>query len=181
MDHRSRAWVRHRLRTLAALELLNIPLQYVVWFNVLNLPATTPNLTGFALFALLLLEGALYWWLKLRRTDVGFFRLIRWCNLVLLPTGLLYTAWSVAQHPGSGTIVGLVFALAGLLEHINYFHVQLMYDTPADLRWLFTRGFRRSHLSRDLTRTTRAATAPAQPAQYEAPLAPEPPAPDRTD
>ncbi|GAA2827131.1 hypothetical protein [Kribbella solani] len=181
MNHRSRAWVTHRLRTLAALELLNIPLQYVVWFHLLNLPTTTPNLTGFALFALLLLEGALYWWLKLHRTGVGFFRQLRWCNVVLLTGGLVYTAWSVAQNPGSGTVVGLLFALAGVLEHINYFHVQLMYDTQADLRWLFTRGFRRSHLSRDLTRTTRVATAPGRPARYEAPVAPEPPARDRTD
>ncbi|GAA1775939.1 hypothetical protein [Actinomadura chokoriensis] len=32
----------------------------------------------------------------------------------------------------------------------HYFHVQLMYDTGEDVRYLRSRGLRRAHLARDL-------------------------------
>jgi hypothetical protein len=37
-----------------------------------------------------------------------------------------------------------------VFEHVNYFHVQLMYDTRADVRRLRASGLRRSHLAADL-------------------------------
>jgi hypothetical protein len=39
------------------LELANIPLQFVIWFRIIDLPVTAPNIVGFALFAILLVEG----------------------------------------------------------------------------------------------------------------------------
>ncbi len=65
MHPRSRAWVRRRLRSLALWELANIPLQFVIWFSLIDLPVTAPNLIGFALFAILLVQGAAYWTAKL--------------------------------------------------------------------------------------------------------------------
>ncbi|MGW7683895.1 hypothetical protein ACWGID_24360 [Kribbella sp. NPDC054772] len=159
MEHRSRAWITRRLRSLATLELLNIPLQYVVWFRIVDLPGTVPNLVGFALFALLLAQGATYWSAKLRQLPgeplpgARWFSLARRWNVLVLAAGLLFVLAAVVRDPGATTVVGLVFAVVAVLEYVNYFHTQLMYDTPADLRQLFSRGLRRSHLARDLART----------------------------
>ncbi|WP_067810732.1 hypothetical protein [Actinomadura kijaniata] len=158
MDHRSR--IRRRLRSLAGLELFNIPFQAAVWFGSLGLPLTAANATGFALVALVLLEGAAYWAAKLRRLRAPggplpfatAFASARLANPPLLAAGVAFTTWSVVMDPGAGTIPGLGFAVFGVLEHVNYFHTQLMYDTREDLRHLRSKGFRRSHLARDLER-----------------------------
>lgn len=143
-----RAHVRRRLRTLASLELINIPLWAWVTFGALDLTATAPNLVGFGLFALLLLQGAAYWLAKLRQTGrtvpgLWFFRAARLINPALLLAGLLLTAMTQSWP-------GLFFAAFAALEHINYFHIQLMHDTRADLHRLAHHGLRRSHLARDL-------------------------------
>ncbi|GAB7040692.1 MULTISPECIES: hypothetical protein [Catenuloplanes] len=140
--------VRRRLRSLALLELVNIPLWAWVTFGVLDVAGTVPNLVGFALFALLLVQGAAYWLAKLRQTGrtvpgLRFFRAARLVNPALLVAGLLVTA-------GTRAWPGLFFAVFAVLEHVNYFHVQLMHDTRADLRRLTRHGLRRSHLARDL-------------------------------
>ncbi|MFI6800060.1 hypothetical protein [Streptosporangium canum] len=158
MDHRSRLWVQRRLRSLVWLELFNIPLQAVVWFGVVGFPVTAGNSVGFALFALLLLEGAGYWSAKLRQITTrnrvlpgaGAFLVARRGNVAVLVAGLLFIAWTVMIDPGAGSWPGLGFGLFAVLEHVNYFHVQLMYDTAEDLRYLRSRGLRRAHLARDL-------------------------------
>jgi hypothetical protein len=145
------------------LEAANIPLQAVIWFGVLGLPASAVNAVGFGLFTLLLIEGAAYWAVKLRRLSApreplpgrSAFAFARMANVPILAAGVLLTAWSTAADPGAATIPGLVFALFAALEHVNYFHVQLSYDTREDLRHLFARGLRRSHLSRDLALSLR--------------------------
>ncbi|WP_245793806.1 hypothetical protein [Streptomyces pini] len=176
MENRSRARVRRRLRSLAALELLNVPLQAFLWFGMLFLPVTAANTVGFGLFVLLLLEGAGYWLAKLRQIEApgaplpaaGVFAAARTANAVLLAAGVLFTARAVADDPGSGTWPGLGFALFAVLEHVNYFHLQLMYDTAADLRMLRRHGPRRSHLSRDL------AAARDRRSRKPSPASPEP-------
>ncbi|MER5323898.1 hypothetical protein [Streptosporangium roseum] len=158
MDHRSRAWAQRRLRSLAWLELLNIPLQAVIWFGKVGFPVTAANSVGFALFALLLLEGAGYWAAKLRQIatrnrslpGAGAFVVARRGNVAVLVAGLLFIVWAVVVDPGAGSWPGLGFGLFAVLEHVNYFHVQLMYDTAEDLRYLRSRGLRRAHLARDL-------------------------------
>ncbi|SDK55375.1 hypothetical protein SAMN05216298_0521 [Glycomyces sambucus] len=152
--------MRARLRSLASLELLNIPLQAFIWFGLLGLPANPANLAGFAAFALLLLEGAAYWTAKRRQIDTGaadlpwtpLFAFALRANPVVLAAAVLFTGWSAVADPGAGSFPGLGFALFAALEHVNYFHVQLMYDNPADLRRLSRHGLVRSHLSRDLSR-----------------------------
>ncbi|MBP2402953.1 hypothetical protein SNS2_1565 [Streptomyces netropsis] len=47
---------------------------------------------------------------------------------------------------------GLCFALFAVLEHVNHFHTQLMYDTAEDRRALRENGLRRAHPARDLDR-----------------------------
>ena len=158
-----RQTVRRRLRSLAALELTNIPLQGVVWFGLVGLPASTPNLVGFGLFALLLIEGAAYWMAKLRQITVrrrhipavAAFRTARIVNPLLLAAGLVATGYAVAVDPGRASWPGLAFALFAVLEHVNYFYVQLMHDTRADLHRLWSVGLRASHLARDITAAQR--------------------------
>ncbi|NRQ38634.1 hypothetical protein HII36_43450 [Nonomuraea sp. NN258] len=158
MRHHSRSWIKQRLRLLASLELFNIPLQAAIWFGMIGLPVSVANALGFALFALLLVEGAGYWFAKLRHLGArggplpgaGAFAVARGANVAVLTIGLLFLAWTVATDPGSGSVPGLLFGLFAVLEHVNYFHVQLMYDTVEDLRYLRSRGLRRAHLARDL-------------------------------
>jgi hypothetical protein len=160
VNRRTGAQVRQRLRSLLILELFNIPFQAGIWFGVIGLPVTVANAVGFGLFTLLLVEGAGYWWAKLRQLErrpgrlpgLKIFKAARLANLPILFAGVAWTMWSVIADPGAGSIPGLVFALMATLEHVNYFHVQLMYDNAADLRYLFRHGLRRAHLSRDLVR-----------------------------
>lgn len=162
MNNRSRAWIRRRLRSLVVLELFNIPLQAALWFGVTGLPVTVPNAVGFALFALFLVEGAAYWLAKLRRLaapgtplpGVRAFAALRVINMPVLAAGVLFTLWATVDDPGSASVPGLCFALFAVLEHVNYFHTQLMYDTAEDRRHLRAHGLRRAHLARDLERGT---------------------------
>ncbi|MEH1125288.1 hypothetical protein [Micromonospora sp. CPCC 206061] len=151
--------LRRRLRSLAAMELVNIPLQGVVWFGLAGLPATLPNLVGFGLFAALLIEGAAYWAAKLhqlrrrrRLPGLSAFRAARAINPPFLATGVVITGYAAATDPGRVSWPGLVFALFACLEHVNYFHVQLMHDTLSDLRRFRSVGLRPSHLARDIAR-----------------------------
>ncbi|WP_246001450.1 hypothetical protein [Allorhizocola rhizosphaerae] len=150
--------VTRRMRNLATLELWNIPLWAAIWFGLWHFPLTAANVVGFALFALLLVQGAAYWLLKLhqlrsRRPDlpgVGAFRVLRVVNLPIIAGALVVTAHAAVASPGRASWLGLGLAIFGALEHVNYFHVQLMHDTAADLRRLRQVGLRRSHLARDL-------------------------------
>ncbi|WP_411109929.1 hypothetical protein [Streptomyces sp. c-19] len=162
------ARVRRRLRSLAVGELVNVPLQAAVWFGVVGVPVTAANILGFALVTLLLLEGAAYWTVKLRALSAGgaaplpgasVFAAARVANLVLLGLGVPLTVLAVADAPGTGTIPGLLFTLFAVLEHVNYFHTQLMYDTPEDRRGRRRNGRRRAHLARDLERARKLRTA----------------------
>ncbi|WP_346108969.1 hypothetical protein [Nonomuraea maheshkhaliensis] len=108
MHHRPRTWVLRRLRSLTWLELLNIPLQAVIWFGSVGFPVTVANSVGFALFALLLLEGAGYWFAKHRQIathdkslpGAGAFAVARRGNVAALVVGLLFIAWAVVNEAG---------------------------------------------------------------------------------
>ncbi|WP_233617781.1 hypothetical protein [Actinomadura sp. WAC 06369] len=150
--------VRRRLRSLALLESLNIPLQAGVWFGVVGVPVTAANTVGSALFALLLVVGAGYWAAKLGQISApgaplpwaGGFAAFRGACVLLLAAGLVFIAREVVADPGTAAWPGLGFGLFAVLEYVNYFRVQLMYDTVEDLRYLRSHGLRRAHLARDL-------------------------------
>lgn len=136
-----------------------MPLQAVIWFGVLGLPVTAANLTGFTMFAVLLVVGAGYWLAKLWQVSgpgaslpgARVFAVARIAIAPLLAVGVLSTIGWVVAAPGAGSWPGLGFALFAVLEYVNYFHVQLMYDTVEDVRYLRSHGLRRAHLARDLT------------------------------
>ena len=155
--------VERRLRSLATMEFVNIPLQAGLWFGLAHLPVTVVNLVGFSLFALLLVEGGGYWAAKLYQLRCHArglpgeraFRAAVTVNAILLAAGLAVTGYATATDPGRETWPGFVFAAFAVLEYINYFHVQLMYGRFADLYRLRSVGLRRSHLARDLGRVRR--------------------------
>jgi hypothetical protein len=147
-----------RVTRTAGWELVNVVWLPVVVFGLLDAPFTLPNLVGYGLTAVLLLEGAAYWLRKARqlrgaraRTGWSAFRTLKRLNVVLLAAGLAVVVGGVLLLPAAEAVPGLVFAALAVAEHVNYFHRQLMYDTAADLRWLVRhRRLRRSHLAVDL-------------------------------
>ncbi|WP_327089027.1 hypothetical protein OIE66_43145 [Nonomuraea sp. NBC_01738] len=155
--------VLRRVRNLAVLEFVNIPLLSWAFIGMLGMPVTPANLTGLLLVFVILVEGGAYWFLKLgqfrRRAPLPagmpLFRMLTRLNPVLLAIGALVIA--VAIYSGdSGTAAwpGVALWVFAVLEHVNYFHVQLIHDTRADLaRFRRTGRFHRSHLATDLARS----------------------------
>lgn len=168
------------LRSLAVLELVNVPLFAAVLFGFLGVPPSPANLAGFALFAVLLVQGSAYWWLKVhqvrtrarRPAGMPVFRLLRWADGPLLLAGGAVVAAAFSEgEPWARVWPGLGLGLFALLEYVNYFHVQLSHQTRADLsRLLRTRRLHRSHLSRDMA--LRPARAPGAGRARTGPAAP---------
>lgn len=115
------------------------------------------------LTVLLLWQGAAYWWLKLRSVREGkplvgtwlrvyaVLKKVNWGLLALAP--LLMTI--SLRLPGRQRIVdvvgGALFTTLALLEQVNYYYVQLMYDSPTDWRYLTQhKRLKRASLARDL-------------------------------
>lgn len=130
-------------------------------FVLAGVPATTANVVGYAMAALLLWQGAAYWYLKYRQLSAGrsrpsaipVFAAIQRVNVIVLAVGLVAILVELWQRPGVGTWPGAAFGVLAVAEHINYFHVQLSYQSRSDLRRLVrTRRLHASHLSTDLRR-----------------------------
>ncbi|MFD3688393.1 hypothetical protein ACFWTE_26635 [Nocardiopsis sp. NPDC058631] len=151
-----------RLRNLALLEHANIVLIAVVLLGSLDMPAGPANTAGLGLVALLLLEGGTYWWLKVhqlsarapRPAGLGLFRALGRLNLVLFALGgaVIVGAWATGAS-GAHLWPGVALWGFAVLEHVNYFHLQLSHQSRADLaRLRRTRRLHPSPLARDLHR-----------------------------
>ena len=118
-----------------------------------------------ALVSHILLQGALYWHLKLQTVVrrhampawfASLYRCFRSTNIVLIAVA----GMALGLTPGA-TAVDMAWC-AGLLafavlEQINYYHYQLMYDTRAALAQLRRHGrLRRAALGLDLERRSAA-------------------------
>jgi uncharacterized membrane protein len=113
---------------------------------------------------LLLAAGAAYWRSKYRLLALSVpaepvvRHLARAQTVLLLLTGVgvaaALAAWLLPDFTASRVDrwAATVAAALAVLEYVNYYHVQLQhFDRITDLRRLFTgRGFRRSHLRRDI-------------------------------
>lgn len=150
-----------RMRTTAVLEAFNIGWLALLLFVVAGVPASVTNLAGYAVLGILLLEGAAYWALKYRQLRSGArcpsgmvtFRFLRWANVAMLASALVVLVVAAARSPGLETWPGLAFWAFAVLEHVNYFHVQLSHQSRADMRRLArTRRLRAAHLAVDLAR-----------------------------
>ncbi len=138
----------------------------------------TRRAVGTAPVSYLLLQGSLYWHLKLRHVmsasdglPVWFrplFRGFRRTNPLVMAGALILVLTSDAPS-GSGIAADLPWAIVlitfAAIEHVNYYTWQLMHDAPADLaRLRRDRRLRRPALWRDLraTRTTSARASPTR-------------------
>lgn len=154
-----RSTLAARCRLLAVLELLNIVLLPLTFFWAVGVPATVANLVGYGLVALLLLQGAGYWFVKREQIvrhrphprGLRVFARLRRVDVVALAVGLVVVAVASLSRPGLGSWPGFAFWALALAEYVNYFHIQLTHDNAADVRRLLrTRRLHPSHLSADL-------------------------------
>jgi hypothetical protein len=96
----------------------------------------------------LLWQGAAYWQLKLAAVQtrapipspwIRCFAVLRWVNWALLAAAPLLVAFQLIARVGltafDATLSAMFYILA-VLEQINYYHYQLMYDHPRDWRTL---------------------------------------------
>lgn len=116
-----------------------------------------------ALMSYILLQGALYWGLKLKgfaehRPLPAYFQQLytafKYSNVIAIVAVLLLVA-SRSAEVTSGDLgwVGCVLALV-VAEQINYYHYQLMYDTRAAFAYLRRNGrLREAALALDLKRS----------------------------
>ena len=120
---------------------------------------------GLVVCTVILFQGQLYWKLKLDRllgksinqqASLSFFRKSKRVNVVLiivmLPVFLVQLfvqEWDVsANNLMTWSIVANAFAI---LEHINYYHIQLMIDNEYDAKYLITnKRLKKSSLAKDL-------------------------------
>jgi len=161
-----------RLRYLWTWELFDsFFLPAVVIFSARTLQRSIGLFTIYSagLVTLILWQGTAYWWLKLRavRTDseigrrplcralpaLAVMKKVNWVLIGMLPVllgvqGLVGTAF----RSDLDVIAGLGLYVLAVLEQINYYHYQLMYDTAADWPYLTThKRLKRSKLYQDLS------------------------------
>jgi hypothetical protein len=126
--------------------------------------AWSMRLAALALLVLILVQGTMYWHLKLRSLErqtplPSYFRALflgfKWSNAAAIGAllmVLLLVDRNIVSEADIGWTVGL---LAGaVLEQINYFHYQLMYDTRASFTHLLrNRRLRKAALRIDIARS----------------------------
>lgn len=167
-----------RLRYLWAFELFDsffLPAVAVFLAWYLERPLGLFAIYSAALVAWILWQGAAYWWLKLRAvkadSDIAAGRLrwfagskrVNWVLIGLLPVLLVVNGLvSTFFRSGLDFFVGLGFYVLAILEQVNYYHYQLMYDYPPDWRSLVeNKRLKRSSLRRALERRGTAEGRPA--------------------
>lgn len=120
---------------------------------------------GLLVCILILIQGQHYWKLKLYRLTgkpfdqgyhIGLFQKARKVNLVfigLIPVmfiiQLYFNQWSIPT--GELFIWALVANCFAILEHINYYNIQLMIDNMSDVQYVLrNKRFKTASLKKDL-------------------------------
>ena len=160
-----RARLRRRLLYLWTFEAFN----GLVWFPLIYVYVGRWGRLGWVSLAaqvvvsVMLVIGAAYWFLKWRAVRRGerlggprvrqVFHAAKWLYRALLVLLAALLAVRVAQGGASAAemIVGGLLSLLAALEYVNYFHWQLSYDTPREIRYvLLHRRLKRATMVRDL-------------------------------
>jgi len=158
-----------RLRYLWTFELFDsffLPAMALLMARTLQKQIGIFSIYGFVAVGWLLWGGTAYWWLKLKSVKSGapiqsrhihIFGRLKWVNWLLLAGGPVLLGISLATRRAAITefdvIIGTLFYVLALLEQVNYYYYQLMYDCPSDLRYLRQhKKLKRSSLSRALGR-----------------------------
>ncbi len=153
-----------RFRYLWTFELLNavVILPGFVLLMRNNFEIGVFTVVATALVCFLLVVGAGFAFLKYRdlRRDTqelnrfeGGFRLLRRFVPVLLAAVIVFfgvQAPGLARAQFADFVLGAIMLLLAILEYINYFHTQLMYDNCRDLDYLLTKWkFKRGLMARE--------------------------------
>lgn len=156
------------LRGMEALAAVVLPVVFILdWRRSVTGVHWPLGLSALVSVSYLLVQGALYWQLKHGALSASaplpgyFYRLFnafKASNLVLFAAVAIGFAAKVLDD---GWDVQLAWPLGiflfAVLEHINYYHYQLMYDTSASVRYVLrNRRLRRAALGVDLNRCAKA-------------------------
>jgi len=130
-----------RLRQLCIVEFINVfwlPLAFWIMERTNNQSFGVNSIVAIILNGILLLEGSYLWFsisrqisFKKKYSFVKTYRVLKILNFGFLALTLVTICFSSF----SGTfdkIVTTIFILLAVLEHINYFEIQLMYDNEND-------------------------------------------------
>ncbi|MDZ5710667.1 general stress protein [Jeotgalibacillus haloalkalitolerans] len=123
---------------------------------------------SFILLEFLLLQGAIYWYAKLKRlkkeqsaiTPIKTVRLLHRLKIVnkgLIIAGVFAFGIDFIQHypnlPAGGLLISFFIYIFAILEFINYFYTQLSYGRIFEIKNLLrNRTLKRSSLSKDFER-----------------------------
>jgi hypothetical protein len=158
-----------RLRYLWTWELFDslfLPAVVIFASKMTQRPIGLVTLYSAGLVAWLLWQGAAYWRLKLRAVKTGSpiatshlrrfaaLKRVNWALIGALPVLLVGKGLTGAVfRSGLDLVAGLGFYGLAVLEHVNYYYYQLMYDSPPDWRYLIeNKALKRSSLNRALER-----------------------------
>ncbi len=152
------------LRSREALAALLLPAVIVWrWIDVGGDVAWGLRLGALAMLAWILIQGTFYWHLKLGSLASStplpayfapLFRTFKWSNLALMAAlaALLVLQSDHLSEADVGWSAGLL--TGAMLEQINYYYYQLMYDTKASLSYVLrNRRLRKAALGLDMVRT----------------------------
>jgi NhaP-type Na+/H+ or K+/H+ antiporter len=134
-----------RLRQLYVVEFMNVfwlPLAFWIMGRVSNEEFGLNSIVAMTVNGILLMEGSYLWLcisrqlrLKKQHDFTQIFRVLKVLNFGFFTLAII----TISLTPFSGTfdrIVTILFILLAVLEHINYFEVQLMYDNQNDKKYL---------------------------------------------
>jgi hypothetical protein len=156
-----------RLRYLWTWELFDsffLPAVVIITACVTQQPIGLVTFYSAGLVAWQLWQGAAYWRLKLRAVKTGSpiaakhlrrfaaLKRVNWALIGALPVLLVGKGLTGAVFRSSlDRVVGLGFYALAVLEQVNYYHYQLMYDYPSDWQYLIAhKALKHSSLSRTL-------------------------------
>jgi hypothetical protein len=141
-----------RLRYLWRWELFDsffFPALVIVLTITLDKPVGLFTIASAGLVTWLLWQGAAYWWLKLRAVQsnaeiapqhlrrFATLQNVNWALIGLVPVVLAILGIRGGFFRSSLDVVaGLGLYTLAVLEQINYYHYQLMYDCASDVRYL---------------------------------------------
>ncbi|MFP7722809.1 hypothetical protein [Lysobacter sp. A3-1-A15] len=143
---------------IAAVALAVLP---AYWMSAGAEVAWSVRLPPLLLVCYILVQGALYWALKYRQYArgvalplwlAGLFRFFRLSNVIALAVAAVALVFTFQRGAAATDLAwGAGLWAFAMLEHINYYHWQLMYDTRGALRRLRqTRRLRRPMLAEDI-------------------------------